>query len=50
MKKMLNRSILTIGLMGVAYYLYNPKKYNRMAKNAKASATTAFEKGKNAVA
>lgn len=49
MKKLLNKSIATVALMGLAYYLYNPQKYNRMAGKVKDAAKAPLKKGKEAL-
>lgn len=36
MKKLIFQSLAAIGLMGLAYYLNNPQKYKKMAKDTKA--------------
>ena len=43
MKKMIWQSVAAIGLMAVAYYLYNPQKYNRKAKQLKSGAAKFLE-------
>lgn len=35
MKRKFYSTLATIGLMGLAYYLYNPRKYNKAAKKVK---------------
>lgn len=49
MKKLLNKSIVTVALMGLAYYLYNPKKYNRAAGKVRDAAKASLQKGKEAL-
>lgn len=49
MKKLLNKSIATVALMGLAYYLYNPQKYNRMAGKVRDAAKASLQKGKEAL-
>lgn len=34
MKRIIYKSLAAIGLMSLAYYMYDPKKYNRAAKKA----------------
>lgn len=35
MNRLIYKSLAAIGLMGIAYYISNPKKYNRKAKKLK---------------